>query len=69
MPPISLQHGDAADDYLLAHILAVEAIVKGDASSKWISAATLDRYLQAIGKSQIFGTQYLGFIYLTPSPI
>jgi hypothetical protein len=58
------QHGDAADDYLLAHILAVEAIVKGDASSKWISAATLDRYLQAIGKSQIFGTQYSDKSYL-----
>lgn len=58
------QHGDRADDYLLAHVLAVEAIVKGDASSKWISAATLDRYLQAIGKSQIFGTQYSDKSYL-----
>jgi hypothetical protein len=52
------QHGPVADDYLLAHILAVEAIVKGDASSKWIAASTLDRYLQAIGKGQVFGTQY-----------
>jgi len=52
------QHGLEADDYLLAHILATEAIVKGDASSKWISAATLDRYLQEIGKGQIFGAQY-----------
>lgn len=58
------QHGDSADDYLQAHILAVEAIVKGDSSSKWISAATLDRYLQAIGKSQVFGTQYLDKRYL-----
>jgi hypothetical protein len=54
------QHGLQADDYLLAHILAIEAIVKGDASSKWIAASTLDRYLQAIGKSQVFGTQYSG---------
>jgi hypothetical protein len=52
------QHGQTADDYLLAHILAVEAVVKGDASSKWISAATLDRYLQTIGQQQVFGTQY-----------
>jgi hypothetical protein len=52
------QHGQEARDYLLAHILAVEAVVKGDASSKWISAATLDRYLQAIGQPQVFGTQY-----------
>jgi len=53
------QHGDSSDDYLLEHILAVEAVVKGDSSSKWISAASLDRYLQAIGQKQVFGTQYL----------
>lgn len=60
------QHGDQADDFLLAHILAVESIVKGDASSKWIAAATLDRYLQAIGQKQVFGTQYLSknFLYI-----
>ncbi len=52
------QHGQEPEDYLLAHILAVEAVVKGDATSKWISAATLDRYLQAIGQRQVFGTQY-----------
>ncbi len=52
------QHGQEPKDYLLAHILAVEAVVKGDATSKWISAATLDRYLQATGQSQVFGTQY-----------
>jgi hypothetical protein len=58
------QHGHSPDDYLLAHILAIEAIVKGDASSKWIAAATLDRYLQAIGQKQVFGTQYLSKSYL-----
>jgi len=52
------QHSQNADDYLLAHILAIEAVVKGDASSKWIAAATLDRYLQQIGQKQVFGTQY-----------
>jgi hypothetical protein len=52
------QHGERPDDYLFAHILAVEAVVKGDSRSKWISAATLDRYLQAIGQAQVFGTQY-----------
>jgi hypothetical protein len=52
------QHGQEPGNYLLAHILAVEAVVKGDASSKWISAATLDRYLQAIEQPQVFGTQY-----------
>jgi len=59
-----LQHGQNPDDYLLAHVLAVEAVVKGDETSKWISAATLDRYLQAIGKSQVFGTQYTGRDFL-----
>lgn len=60
------QHGSDPDDYLLAHILAVEAIVKGDAASKWIAAATMDRYLQAIGQEQVFGTQYLnkGYLYV-----
>lgn len=54
------QHGITPSDYLLAHILAVDSIIKGDGSSKWIAAATLDRYLQAIGQKQIFGTQYTG---------
>jgi hypothetical protein len=58
------QHGDSPDDYLLAHILAIEAVVTGDASSRWIAAATLDRYLQAIGQKQVFGTQYLENSYL-----
>lgn len=52
------QHGQAADDYLLAHILAMEAVVLGDTKAKWIAAATLDRYLQMIGQKQVFGTQY-----------
>lgn len=52
------QHSDNADDYLMAHILAVESVIKGDDTSKWIAAATLDRYLQSINKPQVFGTQY-----------
>jgi hypothetical protein len=41
---------------LKAHHLAVIAISKGY-DARWISAATLDRYLQATGKKQIYGTQ------------
>jgi hypothetical protein len=52
------QHGQQPSDYLLAHILATEAIALGDRSAIWISAATLDRYLQSSGQKQIFGTQY-----------
>jgi hypothetical protein len=31
---------------------------EGDSSALWISAATLDRYLQAIGKQQVYGMQF-----------
>jgi len=52
------QHGNDADDYLFAHVMAMEAVVKGDLSARWIEAATLDRYLQLIKQRQVFGTQY-----------
>jgi hypothetical protein len=52
------QHGNRPEDYLMAHILAVAAVVRGDAKARWISAATLDRYLQSIKQPQMFGTQY-----------
>ena len=54
-----LQHGDKSEDFLLAHILAVAAIAKGDVTATWVSAATLDRYLQSVKQPQVFGTQYL----------
>jgi len=53
------QHGDTADDFLFAHILAMEAMVRGTASARWIAAATLDRYLQFTKQPQVFGTQYI----------
>lgn len=52
------QHGDATDDFLLAHTLATVAVAKGSARSRWIAAATLDRYLQRMQQPQIYGTQY-----------
>ena len=52
------QHGEEADDFLLAHALAVTAVAKGRSDANWIAAATLDRYLQAIGQPQIYGTQF-----------
>lgn len=51
------QHSNKLEDFLKAHHLSVIAISKGY-DARWISAATLDRYLQAIGKQQIYGTQY-----------
>ena len=52
------QHGSKADDYLLAHSLAVIAAAKGDKVGTWLAAATLDRYLQAKKQPQIYGTQF-----------
>jgi hypothetical protein len=52
------QHGTTSNDYLLAHVLAIIAVSKGQNGAVWISAATLDRYLQSLHQPQIFGTQY-----------
>ncbi|AXJ97034.1 hypothetical protein DM480_11145 [Sphingomonas sp. FARSPH] len=51
------QHGSTPNDYLLAHSLALAGVARGRADATWIAAATLDRYLQAIGQKQIYGTQ------------
>lgn len=52
------QHGLTPDDYLLAHVLAVDAISLGSKYARWLSAATLDRYLRSIRQPQIYGTQF-----------
>ena len=54
------QHGNGPDDYLLAHTLALVAVAKGHVEALWIASATLDRYLQSIGKPQVYGTQFSG---------
>ena len=51
------QHGEAPEDYLLAHVLAMTSVAKGNAGGRWIATATLDRFLQSIGRPQVFGTQ------------
>ena len=51
------QFSPTPDDFLLAHSLAMVGAARGDEDALWIAAATLDRYLQATGKRQIFGTQ------------
>lgn len=53
-----LHHSGAPDDCLLAHTLALIAMTKGNVRAIWVAAATLDRYLQALGKPQIYGTQF-----------
>ena len=51
------QHSSKPEDFVKAHHLAVISISKGY-DARWISAATLDRFLQAVGRQQIYGTQY-----------
>ena len=52
------QHSDSADGYLFAHVLAMEAVFRGYDRAKWLTATTLDRYLQMVKQPQVFGTQY-----------
>jgi hypothetical protein len=52
------QHGATPNDYLLAHTLAMIAVKKGREDALWIATATLDRYLQSVHQSQIYGTQF-----------
>jgi hypothetical protein len=54
------QHGQTPEDFLFAHILATQALMRSGSGDKWIAAATLDRYLQSINQPQVFGTQYTG---------
>jgi len=54
------QHGQTPEEFLFAHVLAVEALIRAGSADKWLAAATLDRYLQAVNRPQIFGTQYPG---------
>lgn len=54
-----LQHGEGSEDILLAHILATAAAFAGDDRGRWLSAASLDRYLHRTRSPQRLGTQYL----------
>lgn len=51
------QHGFSSDDFLLAHIVGMVAVSKGDTKARWIAAASLDRYLQSLQQRQVFGSQ------------
>jgi hypothetical protein len=56
---IVLQHGEARDDFELAHELARRA-AEEDADhphARWLAAAALDRARVASGKPQLYGTQ------------
>lgn len=53
------QHGQTSNDYLLAHVLAVNSISFGGKNARWLASATLDRYLRSLSKPQIYGTQFM----------
>jgi hypothetical protein len=52
------QHGEGSNDILLAHVLAVTALGKGDLDARRMAAVALDRYLHRVGQPQVFGTQF-----------
>ncbi len=54
-----LQHSTEARDHLLAHTLATAAAFRGHQPARWLSATTLDRFLEWNGHKQFFGTQYI----------
>lgn len=57
------QHGDAADDFRLAHSMAWTAYVIAEPDSiakqeaAWLSSAAWDRLMLKLGKKQWYGTQ------------
>jgi hypothetical protein len=55
-----LQHGTSPDDFLLAHEFCVAALGLGrtDRATRWLAAASEDRFLMNIDRPQRFGTQY-----------
>lgn len=55
---VIMQHGKTPEDFLLAHELATAAVVLGRHTTRWLVAATQDRFLISIGRRQRFGTQY-----------
>ena len=56
-----LQQSPSSTDYLVAHTLAVLCAAYHNTTCLWLSAATLDRYLQSVNQPQIYGSQYLHF--------
>jgi hypothetical protein len=63
-----LQHGNVPEDFLLAHEFCVVAITKGknDKQTRWLAAASEDRFLMNIGRPQRFGTQYQAYPATAP---
>lgn len=54
-----LQHGDFPEDYQKANECAAKAVEMGDESSRWLFAASWDRWQLSMGKPQRYGTQFI----------
>ena len=54
------QHGADSNAYKMAYRLSTKAFQLDStfAHAAWLSAASQDRYLQSVGKPQVYGTQY-----------
>jgi len=53
------QHGEDSNSYKMAIKMMQKSIDLDSTIDKWLYAAATDRYLMSIGKSQIYGTQYI----------
>jgi hypothetical protein len=51
-------HGAEPKEFLTAHRLAVMASINGHRPSRWLAAASLDRFLMSAGFPQTYGTQF-----------
>lgn len=51
-------HGTEPKEFLSAHRLATMSSINGHRPSRWLAAATLDRFLMSIGLPQTYGTQF-----------
>jgi hypothetical protein len=51
-------HGSEPKEFLSAHRLATMAAINGHKPSRWLTAASLDRFLMSMGLPQTYGTQF-----------
>jgi hypothetical protein len=55
---VIMLHGVEPREFLAAHRLSVMASINGHKPARWLSAASLDRFLMSIGLPQTYGTQF-----------
>ncbi|MEK7390222.1 MAG: hypothetical protein AAB036_11050 [Elusimicrobiota bacterium] len=55
---VILLHGAEPKDFLTSHRLSLLAAINGHRPSRWLTAASLDRFLMSIGLPQTYGTQF-----------